>query len=486
MWFYEKERENDDKSDQYQVLCGIEEEFLILNTDGTLIEAADNLMMKAAEILEQNNDLLDALRIKIRSLDAEPSPTQIEYVTLPLRPNQLEDAVKAGRRLLINAGKKLGVKLFTQSLHPIQSDPNPIVGTHINVSVQKKDSLMKSWELKAVHNYLWNLLPEIIALSANSPIFQGRKTNIASNRCANSSVLKPNGFAQIEIPEEKPALIPMQYYGRMRYQLKIGSGEDEFSKKVITNSRGERLVDITPRGPITNIQDDKDESPSRNRVEVRVIDVQHYIEDLLDIAYLCCFSGLHAISLAQAGKIREDPYHKENMERAITDGNDATFKRKGRNQITFKESLQEWIQETSKYEDDLGVKIKNLPTAKFQRPQIQDELGIKFQTRKIEKVRQQGNVYASVLLENSRIVSDDQGNKYKVNGGRQIQGKLSVKYDLDYEEEDELVKSFKTIKIINTFNVQGLKIPLEPGDRIQNVRSRHESLIDRLLGGFPF
>ncbi len=486
MWFHVKEKEIDDITDDYRVLCGIEEEFLILNKDGTLIEAADNLMMKAAEILEQNNDLLDALRIKIQSLDAEPSPAQIEYVSLPLRPNQLEEAVKAGRRLLIDAGKKLEVKIFTQSLHPIQSDPNPIVGTHINVSVQKKESLMKSWELKAVNNYLWNMLPEIIALSANSPIFQGRKTNIASNRCANSTVLKPNGFAQIEIPEEKPALIPMRYYGLMRYQLKIGSGEDEFSKKVITNSSGDRLMDITPRGPFTNIQGDKDDSPSRNRVEVRIIDVQHYIEDLLDIAYLCCCSGLHAISLAQSGKITEDPYHKENIERAITYGNEASFKRNGGNVISFKESLYEWIQKISKYEANLGVKIKNLPTLKFQRPQIQDELGIKFQTRKIEKIRQQGNLYATVILENSRIVSDDQGDKYKVNGGRQIQGKLSVKYDLDYEEEDELVKSFKSIKIINTLNVQGLQIPLEPGDRIQNVRSRHESLIDRLLGGFPF
>lgn len=486
MWFHKKQKDVEDLAKEYQVLCGIEEEFLILDNDGTLIEAADDLMVKAAEILEENNQLLDSLRIKIRSLDAEPNPAQIEYVTLPLKPDQLEDAVKSGRKLLIDAGKKLGVKIFTQSLHPIQSDPNPIVGTHINVSVQKKDNLMKSEEIKALHNYLWNLTPEIIAMSANSPIFEGKNTNIASNRCANSSVLKPNGFAQIEIPEEKPSLVPMRYYGRMRYQLKIGRGEDEFAKKVITNSRGERLVDITPRGPLTNIQDDKDESPSRNRVEIRIIDAQHNIEDLLDIAYLCCYSGLHALYLESTGTIAPDPHHKENIERAISQGKDASFERKNGMKMSFQESLTQWIQETSKYEDYLGVKIKNLPTEKFERPPIQSELEVDFQTRKIEKIRQQGNVYANVVLSNSRIVTDNRGEKYKVTGGRAIQGKLAVKYKLDYEEENDMVKNFNTIKIINILRVQGLDIPLEQGDRVQNVRSRHENLLDRLLGGFGF
>ncbi|TXT67634.1 MAG: putative metal-dependent hydrolase of the TIM-barrel fold [Promethearchaeota archaeon] len=486
MWFHSKEKENVDLARKYEVLCGIEEEFLILDRDGTLIEAADNLMVKAAQLLEDNSDLLDSLRLRIRSLDAEPNPAQIEYVTLPLKPSQLEDAVKAGRKLLIDAGKKLDVKIFTQSLHPVQSDPHPIVGTHINVSVQKKENLMKSEELKAVHNYLWNMLPEIISLSANSPIYQGKKNNIATNRCANSTVLKPNGFAQIQIPEEKPALVPMQYYGRMRYQLKIGSGEDEFSKKVITNKRGERLVDLTPRGPFTNIQDDKDESPSRNRVEIRVIDVQHHLEDILDIAYLCCYSGLHAIDLANSGKMRRDPHHKENLDKAISKGANASFKRENGEYITFRDSLRQWIQETSQYGEILGVKIKNLPDTKFERKSIQEELGVEFQTRKIEKIRQQGNVYATVILNESRIVENDQGEKYKVTAGRPIQGELAVKYNLDYEEEDELVKSFRNIKITNMLNVQGLSIPLKLGDRVQSVQSRQESLLERLLGGFGF
>ncbi len=483
MWFHEKTKDLTDNFNEYQVLCGIEEEFLIIGQDGTLVEAADEIMKKAAEIIENDPDLLESLRIKIRSLDAEPNPAQIEYVSLPIELNMVEDAIRAGRNLLKVTAEKLNVKLFAQSLHPIQSDPHPIVGTHINVSVQKRDSLMRSEDLKAVNNYLWNYLPEIIGATANSPIYQGKENNVESNRCANSTVLKPNGFAQIEVPEDKPALIPMRYYGRMRYQLKIGRGEDEFSKKVIANSRGERLVDITPRGPFTNIQDDKDDSPSRNRVEVRVIDVQQRIEDLIDIAYLCSASALHAIHLEQIGTIKEDPYHKNNMENAIANGRDAKLRRNN-GTMSLQESLADWINDISKYLDYLGLSIKHLPEEKFQRPRLQRGLNVSYNTRKIEKIRQQGNVYAIVVLKNSRIISDNRGDKYKVAGGRELQGKLSAKYELSYKEEDGIVQAFDDINVINTLKVQGLSIPLEEGDKVARVRTRSEDLIDRLLGGF--
>ena len=283
MLFHEQKEESiPDQYDQYQVLCGIEEEFLIIKKNGTLADVADDIMVKSAEILERDSSLLNSLQVKIRGLDAEPSRSQIEYVTLPLPPSQIEQAIIEGRRLVIKAANQIGAKILAQSLHPTQSDPNPISGTHLNVSVQKKGAIMTPEHIKAVYNYLWNYLPEIIAISANSPIYRGNINNIASNRCANSSVLKRNGFAVIEVPENRPALVPMRYYGRMRYKLKIGYEKDEFSKKVIANSRGERLVDISPRGPFCNISDDADELPSRNRVEVRIIDVQFNQQDLLD------------------------------------------------------------------------------------------------------------------------------------------------------------------------------------------------------------
>jgi gamma-glutamyl:cysteine ligase YbdK (ATP-grasp superfamily) len=485
MLFHKKLRDSiEDPYNTYKVLCGIEEEFLIINEDGILVEAADDIMVRAAELLEKNQDLLNSIIVKIRSLDAEPSPSQIEYVTLPLQPSILEEAVKAGRKLLIDSAKDLGVKILAQSLHPIQSDPNPIVGTHINVSVQKKESIMKPWEVEAVHNYLWNYLPDLIAISANSPIYQGKFTNITSNRCANSSVLKLNGPALIQIPESKPALVPMRYYGRMRYTLKIGKREDEFSKKVITNNRGERLVDITPRGPFTNIGDDQDELPTRNRVEVRIVDVQQKIDDLLDLAYICCISGLHAIYLQSTGEITQDPNHKSNIENAIANAQKAVLKRENGKSESLEESLSRWIKDTLKYQDYLGIEIKNLPTEKLQREPVQKEIDVEYKTRKIDKLRQQGRNHAVVQLNDSRIVTDRSGSRYKINAGAKIRGIISAKYDLSYEETDGIVTNFKSFTVTNSLDVENLSIPLNENDRVLNVVTRSESLLDRLFGDF--
>ncbi len=488
MLFHQKTNDNKkDPYEEYQVLCGIEEEFLIIDEDGILKEAADEIMMKAAELLEQNQDLLNALRLKIRSLDAEPNPSQIEYVTLPLEPRFIKEAVQAGRQLLIRAAKEIDAKIVAQSLHPIQSDPHPIVGTHVNVSVQKKGHIMKAEELEAVHNYLWNYLPELIGISANSPIYKGNLTNIASNRCANSTVLKKNGFATIQVPKNRPALVPMRYYGRMRYQLKIGSGEDEFSKKVITNSRGDRLVDITPRGPFTNISNDKDETPSRNRVEVRIIDVQQDIQDLLDIAYLCCISGLHAIYLSSTGIIKRDPFHDVNLNNAIAHGHHLKLKRPKGIEETLEDSLIRWLEDTFKYQSYLGIEIKNLPSIKLQKEYLQKDLSVKFQTRKIEKFRQQGRTQALIELVEPRTVQDQRGNQYRVQRNTRIEGTLTARYQLKYQENQEgLVTNFTNISVVNYLNVQGIYIPLKKNDRVIKVYTETESLLDRLFGNFGF
>ncbi|MFX0004834.1 MAG: hypothetical protein ACFE9J_15305 [Candidatus Hermodarchaeota archaeon] len=487
MIFHEKREDLDhDPYKDYQVLCGIEEEFLIINKNGRLARVADDIMVKSAEILETDQNFLSSLQVRIRGLDAEPSPSQIEYVTLPLHPTSLEQAVREGRKLLTDAAKQLGVKILAQSLHPIQSDPNPICGTHINVSVQRKGSLMTPEEMKVVYNYLWDYLPEIIGISANSHIYRGNWNNIASNRCANSTVLKPNGFALIEIPENRPALIPMRYYGRMRYKLKIGFEEDEFSKKVITNNRGDRLVDITPRGPFTNISDDNDELPSRNRIEIRIIDVQYNTEDLLDIAYLSCVSALHAIYLQSSGEIVKDPYHTVNVENAIANGYKAVFKRINGTSESLEKSILRWMEETKKYQDYLGIQIKSLPDKKLQADNSQKELNIEYQTRKIEKLRQQGKTYVLMELVEPRIVTDRRGNRYKITPGTQVRGTLEASYSFSYDDIDGMVTNFNGIRVVNNLVVQNLKIPLLENDHVLRGQSESESLIDRLFGDFLF
>ena len=453
-----------------------------IDKEGTLVNAADELMVRAAEILERDSKRLDFLQLKIRGLDAEPSPSQIEYVTLPLPPQDIAEAMQAGRKLLSDAATQLGYRIFSQSLHPVQSDPHPMCGTHINVSVQRTGGFMNVEELAAVHDYLWNYLPELIALSANSPIFQGSQTNIASNRISNSTVLKPNGSSRIQIPKRNAALVPMQYYGRMRYTLRL-AGENV--KKVITNPRGERLVDITPRGPLTNIGDDENSSLMTNRVEVRIFDIQQDLEDLLDLAYLLCVSALHAIYyLYTTGKITPDPNHRANIERAVFNGVNTHFIRDGSKEESLQESVTRWISETEKYQERLGVKIQKLPKIKteFQ----QDELEVEITTRKIEELRQQGKVYAVVQLNKSRTITDQRGRKYGVSRGTQVQGKLSVDYKLTYQEEDNIVTNFQGIRMTNTLDVQGIKIPLDNKDRILVALSRSDYQSRSLFGGFGF
>ena len=161
MWFWNQEKEMDaELPTDYEILCGIEEEFLIVHKDGTLAEVADEIMKNAAQILEKNPKFLDKIKLMIRGLDAEPSPTQIEYVTLPLPLDQTKEAIDLGRKLVIDAARQEGCKIFTQSMHPIQSNPNPIAGTHLNISAQHKGSLMVPTDMKAIYNYLWNMLPE--------------------------------------------------------------------------------------------------------------------------------------------------------------------------------------------------------------------------------------------------------------------------------------------------------------------------------------
>ena len=469
----------------YQVLCGVEEEFLIINNKGTLVEAADEIMMKAAEILEKDTNLLNSLKIKIRGLDAEPSPTQIEYVTLPLPPSEIENAIIAGRQLLIKSAELLGVKILAQSLHPIQSDPHPIVGTHINISVQRKGYIMTPEEIRAVYNYLWNYLPEIIAYTGNSPIYQGNFTNFISNRLLKSRVLKPNGPAKIKVPENKPALVPMRYYGRMRYTLRIGTGEDEFAKSVIANPKGDRLMDITPRGPSTNIGADKDDSPTRNRVEIRVIDVQQDHRDLIDLVFLCCASALHALALDRQNQLNIDSHHDINLKSVLEQGKNALLKRNNK-KITVEESLSDWFEKIKHFQEVLGIKMNIHPIEKLNQEPLQKELKIKYNTRNIENLRRQGKKYAIVQLNSSRIVKDKSGRTYKVNSGAQLNGTLSVDYNLSFNERDGIVTNFNSINIINVLNLQDLKIPLKKEDHVLSAMTETEYLTRSFLGNFLF
>jgi gamma-glutamyl:cysteine ligase YbdK (ATP-grasp superfamily) len=462
----------------YEVLVGLEEEFLIIHQNGTLVKAADELMKQAANILEDNKRL-DIVRLKIRALDAEPNPAQIEYVTLPLPPQELRAAIVAGRELLTDAAKKLNVKILAQSMHPIQSDPHPMCGTHINVSVRRRGNLMSVEDMAAVYNYLWNYLPELWALSANSRYYLGNLTEVFSNRYLRSGVLKSNESARIIVPRKaKAALIPLHdYYGQDRVSLRIASEQDE--RQVITNRTGNRLVDITPRGPYTNIDQDKEQSPILNRIEIRIFDVQQKVGNLLNLANLCCASALGAVSSKIA--INLDPHHKENIQRAVLMGRRGSLIKNGR-EVPTSQSIAEWNSKTSKFQHILGVNVNPQLLAE-ESIFLQKNLPVSFETKPIEILRQQGKKFVFVQFYNSVNVVDQRGQKYNIRPKSKVQGILGVQYKLDYKEQiPNMVTHFERIHVINILDLQGLKIPLTKKDKIITALNEEEVINQRILG----
>lgn len=467
----------------YEILLGIEEEFLIIHENGTLVNAADDIMRSAAKILSNNKSRLRDLQLRIRALDPEPSPTQIEYVTLPLEPHLLREAIVQGRKLIVDAAKQIdGVRILAQSLHPIQSDPNPMCGTHINVSIKKRGVYMSAEEMAYVNNYLWNNLPELMALSANSPYYLGEITKIKSNRYVKSTVIKPNVPAQLKVPKQQAALIPMHYYGRDRYTLRIGSDESE--KRVQTNRKGDRLVDITPRGPFTNIDADKDQSPKTNRVEIRIFDIQHDVGNLLNLAYLVGAAAIRSVHLLRSGKdIKLDPYHTENMQRAVYHGMKSTLIR-NKHEITAISSLKSWINTLKPYLDIIGVKFEELYFQKKEKQLEPEKLSIAYKTKKIEQVRskKKGKTYAVVQFGRGIDVVDRYQRRYRINKGSKIQGILTASYELDYDKDQTFINHIKGLRVTNYLEVQGMKIPLTRTEKVMSVMSERDQMNQRLFG----
>ena len=130
------------------------------------------------------------------------------------------------------------------------------------------------------------------------------------------------------------------------------------------------------------------------------------------------------------------------------------------------------------------INLKTILTKILKTEPIQKKLNVEFKTRIIEKMRRQGKAFAIVQLKNPRIVSDQRGNKYKVSGGAKLQGTLTADFNFSYQEDNGLVTNFDSIEIINSLDVQGLKIPLESTDKVLSVLSETEYLTRRLFGDF--
>ncbi|MFW9914965.1 MAG: glutamate-cysteine ligase family protein [Candidatus Thorarchaeota archaeon] len=469
---------------EYRVLCGIEEEFLLINEDGSLAQQADDTMLAAAEMLRGDQKRLARLRLKIRALDPEPSRAQIEYTTLPTPPTSIRDFVIEGRRLISDAAQAAGCLAFCQSLHSFESRPNPMAGTHINVSVRRQERLMTPEEQVMVYNHCWNHLPELIAASANSPIIFGQETGIISNRIARSRVLRRNPVATLQIPEKQSQLVQQSYYGRLRYALKIGS--DETEPLVIMNSQGNRLTDITARGPYTNIDQDRDETPLRNRVEIRIFDVQTDSERLVDLCYLCCGLALHATScLGEGLEIKPDPYHDENIKRAVRDGLDATLVTLN-GTISARKSINELAEEIQPYLRLMGVRFigslaRSPPTISQRSP-----TALRREMQTFERLYRSARRYLIVRTGRQRTAMDPRtGQRYSVPNRTRLFGTLQARHRMKLEKgEYGLIKNFKEADPAYYLVVKGVPILMDQRDSVETAMTEEEYVRARIMGRF--
>ena len=475
---------------EYNIRCGIEEEFLIIDEEGNLAARADEMMVAAARLLERDIERLRSLRLKIRTLDPEPDPSQIEYVTLPGLPTELDDFVHQGRQLLADSAKVVGCHLFAHSIHPTQSNPNPMCGTHINVSVQRKqkeglDIPMTPAEMLVVYNHLWQHLPILVALSANSPIYLGEKTGILTNRMARSGVLRPNPYGHLKLPEDRPQLVQEPYYGRLRYSFKIGVSDAD--PKVVANPEGGRLTDITPRGPHSNIDVDHDDTPRRSRVEARIFDAHPDPKVVLDLCYLCCALALEAIGLANRMKeytFSPDPNRAANLEAAIRHGVNARFFVGQGSEQAASEVIRDLFQRLTPMMTQLGVHPGKI--ADGQSTVIQDELRVQTRVPEFAALLRRGKKFIAVKIGQTRTVGDRRGRRYKVENGSELFGRLTTSHSLDFDNKDTFVSEIRGIETNVALDIRGVYIPLLEGDRILRAMSEEEYMLSRFGLGSLF
>ena len=199
------------------------------------------------------------------------------------------------------------------------------------------------------------------------------------------------------------------------------------------------------------------------------------------MAHVCCVSALQAVYMHEAGKILLDPYHKENIEMAVTDGIEASFIRENSTSETAKNSINNWVESTRLFQEILGIPPIEID---FEVKDKQPELQVNYRTKDIEMQRRKGAAQAIIQINRSRIVRAKNGRKYKINAGTKLQGTIGADYNLEYNQVKNCITTFDKIEIVNFLDVQGLKVPLEKEDRILRLFSRNDFLLNQLLGGF--
>ncbi len=445
--------------DQYEFYIGVEEEGFTLNDKGFLAPHAYKVAENLIKRIREDKSFLMNVRRKLMGLQWEPSPTQIEYVTRPLSPEEILDTIVFSREILGECAGENELILAYLSMHPIQSNPLPINGTHINISFKEEDMRRPSLKfLNYIANYLRTYLPELIAATANTSFMDGIRTGYASNRLMNSNVLKEAPYSQIAV---KPVrVIPQRVRSRFRYGV-VFEKVRKYIRRIEVNPQGDRLIDLAIRGPVTNILEDMFRDPETTRIEIRFIDNQLDIRYLQDIILLLL--GIVMDGIIKYNKRRKLRLRK-NLSRlrweAIMNGVDGIAE-DGR---TFRERLLELMKLAEKYIEYLGFSfqsnLKNgVPEIKKERMKIFDSIPI------LTKYRLEGLNWIRVKLSGERYIYQLLKGKKKIS--KSIYSGIHIpEYSIEYNSKKGLLQRMNSIIVKHILLTKEGYIVLSENDEI--------------------
>jgi carboxylate-amine ligase len=321
-----------DMADQFTL--GIEEEFqLVKQSSGELCSSAQSILDKSTPYFEE--------KIKPEMLQST-----IEYVSdiLPDLSAARKELYSA-RTLLSRLVQEEGMGLVSAGTHPSAhwmdqelTDKDRytdmeeeyqdvgrsilIFGLHVHVAVQDKELALK------IMNQVRSWLPQLLALSSNSPFWNGRMTGIKSYR---SVVWKR--FPRSGMPDVFTSWSQFDRYV-----------QDLVEMECIDN--GKKIWwDIRPH-------------PFFDTLEFRICDMPSTLEDTLGIAALCQALVAKLSYLNERDKavpsLRRD-YIDENKWRAMRYGLDAeVLDFEGLRRLTMRDALRETLTFVDDVVDDLG------------------------------------------------------------------------------------------------------------------------------------
>ena len=449
--------------DQYEFYMGVEEEAFTLNDRGFLTPHAYKVAESLLKKLRDDKSFLMDIRRRLMGLQWEPSPTQIEYVTRPLPPIDLLETIKFSREVLGRNADENGLILGYISMHPIQSNPQPINGTHINISFKEEGMQRPPLDLlNYVANHLRNYVPELIAATANTPMMNAIYTGYSSNRLMHSKVLKESPYSQIVVRPVR--VIPQTVRSRFRYGV-VFEKIRKYIRRIEVNPEGDRLVDLAIRGPVTNILEDMFKDPETTRIEARFIDNQldiNYLHDTILLILGIIIDGIVRYSRNRRLK------HRKNLSRlrweAVINGVEGIAE-DGR---TFKERIEELIGTVEKYVKHLGFEFRTSlkngePEGSMMNIRIIDE------NEELTQYKLNGYHWIKMKLGGKRIIYTLNGRMRKTDR-EEYHGIHITEYSMEFKAEKGLLKKINSITTKHILYTKEGYIPLTPYDKVIEAR----------------